>query len=431
VTAAVTNTALPNAASPLQGFDDYCDTCVEEAAFLWLLRSMAVTQPHYSPEDLLDLEERIDRQLTALQLYPDAAWLACQRALGVAQSGEVFVASVVAFKSLDVYKIQQAVEAGLENESVFKALVSALAWLPGRFCHPWVKKFFTSKEMAHKRLAVAVCLARREDPSGYLNRLLERDDCRQQADLHAQCLKAIGVFKRRDLLAYCEQALCDEDDALAFWAHWAAVLLGDRSAPMGLQRFALEAGPFQLKALTLAVRRVPPTLAKRWISDLLHAGHMRLAIQATAALGDPEALPWIIACMRDPSLARVSGEALTQMTGIDLEAHELCYRLPQIPFPEDANEPEERSDGEGLELDEDENLPWPNVEKIKALWETIKHRYPPGKRLFLGRELDNNHLRRHLNSGFQRHRAWAALELALREPGLPMPNVKNKQGPWS
>ena len=37
-----------------------------DAAFFWLLRSIAVDQPHYTPGDLAEMEQRIDAQLDLL-----------------------------------------------------------------------------------------------------------------------------------------------------------------------------------------------------------------------------------------------------------------------------------------------------------------------------------------------------------------------------
>src|SRR5690606_41055137 len=53
---------------------------------------------------------------------------------------------------------------GLADKNCTRGLISAMAWLPGRLVHSWVKKFFTSKDLNHKYLAMAVCCARREDP---------------------------------------------------------------------------------------------------------------------------------------------------------------------------------------------------------------------------------------------------------------------------
>lgn len=416
--------ANTNIHPPVAGFEANFDTCVEEAAFLWLLRSIAVDQPHCVPDDIAELERRIEAQLMALMISPESGWQACVRGLAIAGPGEVFVAAVVAVRSLDIDKIQTAVEAGLAEPAGFKALVSALGWLPGRYVHPWIKRFFTSKDLAHKQLAVAACRVRREDPCNYLTRILERDDCQSDEPLLAECLRTAGVFKRQDLRPVLESISRDGAGSPHFWALWAASLLGDRSSPYGLKDYACEPGAYQLKALRLAVRTLPPTEAKAWISHILREHNQyREAIQATAALGDPEAMPWVISCMRESALARVAGEAFNQMTGVDLEAHELHHRLPEIENTSPNDDPED----ERVDMDEDEYLPWPNSEKIAALWSTIRSRFQRQQRYLLGRLIAPEHLHSIVAQGGQRQRAAAALEWAILEPKRPLPNISARQ----
>lgn len=418
--------AMPISPSSTQGFEQQFEQCAEEAAFLWLLRSMVVKQPHYLPRDVQDLERRIDAQIAALQIYPEEGWSACQQALSFAQPGEVFAASVLAFRSLEVGKIQTAIEVGLTTEANLKAVVSAMAWLPGRFCHDWIKRFFTSKDFGHKRLALAACAARGEDPCGYLTRLLERDDCRSEVPLYAEGLKLAGNFKRRDLLPFLVEAVQSEEPSVAFYARRAACLLGDPSAPQQLSSFACEPNPYQREALLLAVRALPPTEAKRWITQVLREqGQTRLAVEALAALGDPEAMPWLLEQMREPQLARVAGEAFHQITGVDLEEHDLHHRFPSM----DELYPSDDPDDDRVELDNDENLPWPNSEKVRALWQQLKHRFAPNTRYFLGQAITLERLQQVEQEGLQRHRLAAALEWALREPGQPLPNPKRKLEP--
>lgn len=47
---------------------------VEEAAFLWLLRDSAVGQPHYSIDDLENLDRRIEAHLDGLRIAGNEGW---------------------------------------------------------------------------------------------------------------------------------------------------------------------------------------------------------------------------------------------------------------------------------------------------------------------------------------------------------------------
>ncbi|WP_051234640.1 TIGR02270 family protein [Marinimicrobium agarilyticum] len=419
--------AIKHISAPDLGFESQFDDYVDESAFLWLLRSRALSQPHYSPHDLAELESRIDGQLLALSMAPESAWRSCQKALLQNEPGEVFTASVVAFQSLDVNRIQRAVEAATDTPTGVSALVSALAWMPGRYCHEWLKRFLTSKELAHKRLALSACIARGEDPCDYLTRILRREDCRANETLYAEAVKAAGVFKRRDLSPFIAEAREAEQSAVLFAAHEAAILLGDRRAALGLTPLALEPGRFQLAALDLGARVLPTAEAKRWISIVHQKADVsegpRLAIKASAALGDPEAIPWLLGCMKSAELARLAGEAFYQITGIHLEDQELCHRLPQLPRDASEDEP----DTPVPSPDEDEHLPWPNSEKVTMLWQTVKHRFEGGQRYLLGRPVSAEHARGVFQNGYQRQRRAAGLEWALLEPACPLPSLEQRQ----
>jgi uncharacterized protein (TIGR02270 family) len=75
-------------------------------------------------------------------------------------------------------------------------------------------------------------------------------------------------------------------------------------------------------------------------------------------------------------------------------------------------------------MDPDENLPWPDPEKIAAWWARHHRRFDPGTRYLLGRPLAGEWLEEILWHGYQRQRAAAALELAIRRPGQPLFEVR-------
>ena len=47
------------------------DQHAEEAAFLWLLRSNAVSAPHYDLDDLSGLDERVEAHIDGLRIAGD------------------------------------------------------------------------------------------------------------------------------------------------------------------------------------------------------------------------------------------------------------------------------------------------------------------------------------------------------------------------
>lgn len=391
----------------------------DDATFLWLLRDQAVNQPHYNASDLAELDGRIDAQLDGLMTAPEECWAICADALELLQPDAVFTAAVLAFRSLDIRHIQQVVEAGMSSDHTLRGLVAAMAWLPGRLVHSWIKKFLTSKDLNHKYLALAVCSARREDPREFLTAILQRDDCLAHPRLYARALRLIGELKRFDLLHALRTGMASADKDAVFWATWSAILLGDKSLATNLQIYALNSNPHQTRAMALCFRVLPLETARSWISLLAKTPtNSLLVITATAYLGDPQAINWLIAQMRIPTLTRLAGEAFATITGIDLQEHKLVLEeLPDL----DAHLPDDGAQNEDIELSDDESLPFPDANKIAAIWQKYQQRYAPAQRYFMGKIISNDlsvseHLRHVFANGQQRQRQMAALELALLEP---------------
>lgn len=400
-------------------FLENLETFAEDAAFLWLLREIALKQPHYFPEDLCELEHRIDDHLKGLLLQPEPAWRVAKSQLELQEPGEVFVATFVAFKSLEANRIQHVLDRSLDTPTLVRAFVSALLWLPSDISEPWVERFLLSKDLRHKTIAIQIKRLQREDPGDYLIGLLRRDDCIEQESLHAECLRLIGECKLHSLVPALNVAMNSDLPEVAFWSLWSAVLLGNKALLAELYTYIETSSSFQEPALQLYFRCADQQALKQKIRTLAsNPDTVRLAIKAAGIYGDPEAVPWLISCMDNPKLARLAGETFSLITGIDLEVHKLDFELPDI-HPE-------AEENEDLTFDEDENLPWPDLNKLKALWQKHRKQYGVGVRLFLGKPPSVSDLKPTLSSGRQRHRISAGYELALIQNLSPMQNIKSR-----
>lgn len=425
-------------ANPVRAYSDIVDQLVNDAAFLWVLRSVAHQQPHYAVADLFDLETRIQKQIDGFFVDPEFAWSLLLDALEFEEAGEVFAAAVFAFRSLEVEKIKSAVNAGMISDETRVGLISSMAWLPRKLIDTWQSKFYQSKDLSHKTLALSVSIARRENPDEHLEKILKREDCKEIASLYAEAIKAVGVFKRIDLKEHVSQAVSHDDAQIKFWATWSAAMLGDRQYCEQLKPFVMEETALRNDAINLAFRCLPIPTAREWIKELIaQPENLRTALKSVAVLGDPEAINWLIGLMRDTSHARLAGEAFSLITGIDIEANDLAHDLPDLedslPGDEGANE-----DQDIIAMDEDENLPWPNADKIQAVWQKYGNRFQAGKRYLMGKEIGvENHgffdentrpqsaLKKE-DSFLQRQRQAAAIELALAHPSLPYINTQAK-----
>lgn len=412
---------MKNDIHSVNAYKNVYEQYVEDASFLWLLRSIAIEQPHYNIEEIQELERRIEAPLDGLITSIDIGWEVCLQALELVEPGEVFTATVIAFRSHEREKIQKAIEVGISNDAAFTGLVSAMGWLPANLIQPWIKKFLGSKDLNHKYLAISSCSVRRENPGEYLNQILEREDCKQHEKLYARSLRLVGELRRQDCMPYIVEAMESDSDDIHFWSNWSAVLLGDHAAVTRIERHVFSLNSHQMNAINIAFRVLTVEQARNWISKLVNDPEQtRTVIKATGILGDPHAVNWLIQQMRQTSLARLAAEAFTMITGIDLEQRQLeAEAPPNIPL-----HPNNDSSDDDVSLDEDENLLWPDVEKVSAMWMNEGRNFISGQRYFMGQQINAELLKTKLTKVNQRQRHAVAMELALTSSEVPLQNTR-------
>ncbi len=416
----IKNQSITNLPHCHSAYKDIYEQYVNDVSFLWLLRSISVNQPHYDASEILELEQRIEFKLDGLMSSVEIGWQACEEALALQGPGEVFTAMVIAMRSHEIRKIQMAVEVGLENDSTMQGLISAMGWLPAEMVNPWVERFLNGKEMSHKYLGLATCSVRRRDPGELLSNILQRDDCRQHEKLYARALRLVGELRRQDCMPAINMAMSAENEGIRFWSNWSAVLLGHRASIQHLKPVIFKSGPYQTQTIQLVFRVLPVELAREWISRLSQdEGQARAVIKAIGVLGDPHAINWLISKMEDSSLAKLAGESFSQITGVDLEKQQLAIDEPDS-YPRIPNDDVE---DDNVELDEDENLPYPDVEKVAAMWRQHGQNFIVGHRYFMGSPITTEMLKEKLIGGSQRQRHAAAMELALNEHNVQLPNT--------
>jgi uncharacterized protein (TIGR02270 family) len=123
-------------------------------------------------------------------------------------------------------------------------------------------------------------------------------------------------------------------------------------------------------------------------------------------------MSWLIQQMSVPENARAAGEAFSMITGVDLAYEDLETDRPEGFEAGPTDEP----DDENVEMDPDEDLPWPDAELVDKWWGSNRGRFANGQRYFLGGPAAEPAWRSGLAGGFQRQRHAAALELALAIP---------------
>ncbi len=388
----------------------------EDAAFLWILRDDAVRQPHYNLQDLADLDKRVEAHLDGLRIAGEPGWEICEAALELEEPGEVFVAAVLAFEGKNPERINAALKAGCATQETYRGLVSAIGWLSGAQIEAWIPSMLSSSARTYQRLGICAYAIRRQDPGEAL--LFELEDHRPY--FRARALRAIGELKRQNLLPALKQHFKSDDPACQFWSAWSALLLGDRSGLEIVRDFASKDTPFRDRAIQTAVRVMQSKEVRPWLKELYEdADSVSSVITASGAAGISNVIPWLIKRMETPELARAAGQAFSMITGVDLEDGNL-----EGEWPEDFEAgPTENPEDTDVEMDAEEDMPWPEPQRILEWWDKNKNRYETGIRYVCGKAITIEHCQRILRIGYQPQRRAAALELALLQPSVPLFNT--------
>jgi uncharacterized protein (TIGR02270 family) len=124
--------------------------------------------------------------------------------------------------------------------------------------------------------------------------------------------------------------------------------------------------------------------------------------------------------MSIPEMARVAGESFTMITGVDIAYEDLEGEWPEGFEAGPTEEPED----EDVEMDPDEDLPWPEPKLIHEWWSKNKKNFRNGTRYLCGKPISEQQCQHVLRNGYQRQRAAAAIELAMMKPGQPLFEVR-------
>jgi uncharacterized protein (TIGR02270 family) len=273
------------------------------------------------------------------------------------------------------------------------------------------------KSRRHRRLAIAACGIRRINPRDYLDQAIQSSDL----FLKASALNTAGVIKRMDLLPLLQDHLHHEDPACRFAAAKSALLLGDRSALDTLGVFVLSKSKFTHTALQFALRVADAQTARNWLQSLAKKpGQRRTLITAIGITGDPVYLPMLLKQMETPELARLAGATLSLITGIDLVSNRLDTNRPESFRAGPGDDPDDAN----VAMDADEDLPWPDIQRVTDWWQQNNGSFTAGKRYLSGSPVTQESCLQILNSGNQQHRYAASLEIALASAEAAFVNTK-------
>jgi uncharacterized protein (TIGR02270 family) len=393
------------------------DQYFDEAAFLWSQRDAAATSSYYSLKDLAYVDSRVEAHLDGLRIAGDHGWGLCEGGIDPADPGTVFTAAVIAFESGKKSRIKLVVETASESHAAFRAAISGLGWIETQQFNSGITELVSHKSRRLRRLGMAACGIRRVNPRVYLEQAIQSEDL----ILKAIALDAAGELKRLDLLPELQKHSQHQDPACRFAAATSALLLGERSLLDGLGVFALSTSKFKLKALQFALRVVDGQTAHNWFQTLAKDPEQRRTmLKAIGFRGDPVYLPMLLKQMETPEYARLAGETFSCITGVDLVSSRLSAGKPESFQAGPTDDPDDADVG----MDKDEDLPWPDVERLTHWWQQNEGTFPAGARYLAGHPISLESCAEILRSGNQQQRYAASLEIALASPEEPFVNTK-------
>lgn len=382
------------------------DQHFEEASFLWSQRDAAVTDPHYDLQDLSKLDDRVEAHIDGLRVAGDHGWARCEEGMAGDDPGSVFTGSVIAFESGDGQRIEKVVKVGSESRTAFRGMVSGLGWLNDHQFKSLIGQLVRANSGIYRRLGIAACGIRRIDPKTYLESAIQDSDL----ILKSRALKAVGELKRQDLMPLLKTDLRNEDHSCRFEAARSALLLGDHSALQSMGQFVQAPSSFRLPAMQIAFRVMDTQTSSNWLKALSKdTGNRRDVIIGMGIVGDPVYIPSLLKQMETTELARVAGEAFSMITGADPADEDLEGDWPKGFEAGPTDDPED----EDVEMDSDEDLPWPDTDGMSNWWGTHRGRFQTGTRYLLGNPITEEHCREVIKIGKQPQRRAAALELAI------------------
>jgi uncharacterized protein (TIGR02270 family) len=382
----------------------------EEGAFLWLLRDRAVGQPHYLLGQLAALDDRLEAHVDGLRVAGDSGWDLCRAALEDGGPGEVFTAAVLAFESGNPDRIAAVVKAGSAAPRRSRGLISALGWLSYDQAAPHIQKLLAAESTIQRRIGLAGATIH----GRHVGRMVLESLAAPDPALNARGLRAMGELGLVQHAGELQKHLAAKDPACRFWAAWSAtVLIKDPAARKLLLTIGRKPGRFTRRAVQVLMGVLEFQMAGMFhLESTLDPQLAREAIFAAGILGDAGTIPWLIKQMQVPPVARLAGEAFTNITGVHLSVEKL---EGQPPEGFEAG-PTENPEDENVAMDPDEHLSWPNPGAIQKWWTAHQGNFAKGRRYMLGKPITAEWLQEVLRKGYQRQRANAALELAIRQP---------------
>lgn len=388
-----------------------------ECAALQRVRARLVRAPAVKLHQLRRLDDRIAAQLDGLVVAGEDGSRHAAAALAEPDAAALSTAALCAIVNHDTKALDRLIAVAEADPAALGGLSAAISWASASDLRGIAAPLLAAPSPTRRMVGLVACVEHKVDPGPVLLASMHDADPR----LRAYAIASVGQLGRIDQLRECMLALTDPDPACAFQAARSAVLLGDRHAGIAaLGSVAGGTGPASDAARELVVKLIASDQAQALLAPLVaDPGRLRPLVRAIGASGDSRFVPWLVQHLGRHDVARVAGESLCLITGLDLARDDLERKPPDSAVFGPSDDPE-RDD---VAMDEDDGLPWPDAERIADWWQRHARRFAPGTRCFIGEPPSAAHCVGVLKSGFQRQRIAAAEYLCLLQPGTPLFNI--------
>jgi uncharacterized protein (TIGR02270 family) len=389
---------------------DILEEHFEEADFLWHQRQNALADRDSTLRRLAELEERLLAHLDGLVLAEQAGWKLLEPKLTNGEVGEAFAAAWVALASGNPEHSKALAKAFAQAEGpVLDGIRHALRHREYLHLPQFLSPFLADERPAVRAAALDVLSFRRLPIAEQHLQSAFSDD---HPVLQLSAAAAVGRLRLRSLRADLKAMLGSEHESVRREAMKAGLLIGSATALSHCRKVIQQEQEESGDALGLLALAGEPKDTGLLAEALVHPALTRQALSGLGWHGYPAAVDLILPFTNDDKTARLAGEAIARITGMDVNGHKLTE-------PPGASQPSPQDDDEALE-DPDDGLPWPDPAKLRAWWDANRARFTKGTRYRNGVPYAPEVLYDRLQQGSLSERHHVALELAFLNPAWPV-----------
>jgi len=370
----------------------------------------------FSLNDLVNEEERLEANIDGLFISDHEGTPYYKKVILKDDYGELFAATVLSIKLRDDSLFETIFELAEDNEYLLNAIADALIWLPYSGVSLYLDLLYNTRKPEKQYVAIAASAGHRRINIRHLVDALSSANMM----LLARAIIAVAELGEESLASKIEGYLVHKEESIRFSANWALTRFGNADAMNNLNRFLFNP-LYAERAIFFEVMQKDINKTVYLLRHLFQNNETkRLAVFGMGLLGNPASIDSLIKVMYEDELARVAGEAFSFITGLNLDYENFDQDSPE-GFE---SGPNDNPKDENVEMDRDEDLPWPNPTLIARWWEENKKNFSPQKKYIFGKEMSMLQFKEVLIHGTQIQREFSALAIAVRQRNQPIFNTK-------